>query len=66
MIEWLREHAPVLFSPVFYGLIFGALFSILAHYQVADEFLLQTISKLILAITGVRIVWRGAEKVSGE
>lgn len=64
-MEWLKENAPLLFSPTFWGLTLSAFAGVVAHYAWLDQFMMETIATWILMVTGVNIVWRGASKIGG-
>lgn len=65
-MNYLKENAPILFSPTFWGLTFTAIFSVLGYYEVADEGLLTIIATWLGGITGVNIVWKFGKKVAGN
>jgi len=65
-MEWLRKNVSLVFSPVFWGLTLSAFAKIVALNGWLDEATLNIIALWILEITGVRIVWRSAEKLSNK
>ena len=65
-MEFIKEKMPILYSPTFWGLTFTAVFSLLGYYEVADEYLLNVIATWLAGITGVRNVWRTAEKINNK
>ncbi len=65
-MKFLKEKMPILYSPTFWGLTFTAVFSLLGYYEVADEYLLNVIATWLAGITGVNILWKFGNKVSGK
>lgn len=65
-MQWLKTNFPILFSPTFWGLTLSAFFQMVELYQWMSPELANILTTWLIGITGVNILWKTANKVSGK
>ena len=65
-MNYIRENAPLLLSPTFWGLTLTGLFATAELYAWVDPELMKIVYTWLLGVTGVNIVWKTGQKISGQ
>jgi hypothetical protein len=65
-MTWLKTYVPVLFSPTFWGLTLTAVFALASLHNWLPSADLDIVWKWLLGVTGVGIIYKSANKLSGQ